>query len=125
MLNNETRNKPLGPRDYFGWSIWAIGMLFEVIADYQKSVFKNDPKNEGKFITSGLWSISRHPNYFGEITMWIGICLSGSTCFEGATWMAWLSPLTTFLLLTKVSGVPMLEKQGEARWGSDPAYQWY
>ena len=46
MLNNETRNKPLGPRDYFGWSIWAIGMLFEVIADYQKSVFKNDPKNE-------------------------------------------------------------------------------
>merc|ERR1712159_864649 len=78
------------------------GFAFEVIADQQKSAFREDPANKGKFIASGLWSLSRHPNYFGEITMWIGICISGCSCFRGAQWMAWLSPVTTYLLLMKV-----------------------
>jgi steroid 5-alpha reductase family enzyme len=111
--------------DILGWGVWLFGFAFEVIADQQKTRFRADPANKGKFITTGLWSVSRHPNYFGEIIMWLGICLSGSSCFESATWMAWLSPLTTTILLTRVSGVPMLEAQGDKRWGSDPAYQWY
>jgi len=111
--------------DILGWSVWIFGFAFEVIADQQKSTFRADPANKGKFITTGLWSLSPHPNYFGEITMWIGICLSGSSCFQGTQWIAWLSPVTTTLLLMKVSGVPLLEAAGEKRWGTDPAYQWY
>jgi steroid 5-alpha reductase family enzyme len=115
----------LGLLDVLGWSVWIFGFAFEVMADYQKDTFRRDPANKGKFITTGLWSLSRHPNYFGEITMWIGICVSGSSCFQGLQWLAWLSPVTTFVLLMKVSGVPLLEASGEKRWGSDPAYQWY
>jgi len=114
-----------GMLDFAGWCAWVFGFAFEVIADQQKSAFHADASNKGKFITSGLWAFCRHPNYFGEITMWVGICLSSSSCLQGAKWMAWLSPITTFVLLMKVSGVPLLESQGEKRWGSDPAYQWY
>jgi len=111
--------------DYVGWAAWACGFCFEVAADQQKSSFSADPANKGRFITSGLWAYSRHPNYFGEITMWIGICISGSSCFHRLAWIAWLSPLTTVVLLLKVSGVPMLESRGEQKWGADPAYRWY
>eukprot|EP00928_Gymnodinium_smaydae_P014579 TRINITY_DN15366_c1_g2_i2.p1 TRINITY_DN15366_c1_g2~~TRINITY_DN15366_c1_g2_i2.p1 ORF type:complete len:298 (-),score=21.33 TRINITY_DN15366_c1_g2_i2:263-1156(-) len=114
-----------GPYDFAGWGTWLFGFVFEVIADRQKSDFRNDPKNKGRFINTGLWAYSRHPNYFGEITMWIGICISGSGCFQRFEWLAWLSPVTTWLLLSKVSGVPMLEAKGEKTWGNEPAYQWY
>lgn len=111
--------------DFLGWCVWVLAFACEVVADQQKKAFRDDASNKGKFITTGLWSLSRHPNYFGEITMWIGICISSSSCFQGAHWIAWLSPVTTSILLMKVSGVPMLEAAGEKRWGSDPAYQWY
>merc|ERR1712187_865926 len=116
-----------GPRllDFIGWFVWLCAFAFEVIADQQKDAFRLDPANKGKFITTGLWAYSRHPNYFGEVSMWIGMCLSGSSCFTGYHWFAWLSPVTTFILLMKVSGVPLLEKAGEKKWGSDPAYRWY
>jgi steroid 5-alpha reductase family enzyme len=114
-----------GLLDFAGWCVWVFGFAFEVIADQQKNAFRTNADNKGRFITTGLWSLSRHPNYFGEITMWVGICLSSSSCLQGANWMAWLSPLTTFILLMKVSGVPLLEATGEERWGKDPAYQWY
>jgi steroid 5-alpha reductase family enzyme len=116
---------PTGVLDVVGWSIWFGAFGFEVIADRQKEAFRKDPANNGKFITIGLWAYSRHPNYFGEIMMWIGICISGSACFHGSQWLAWLSPVTTAFLLLKVSGVPLLEAKGEKTWGSDPAYQWY
>jgi len=118
-------NTTFGILDIVGWSLWLLGFLFEVIADRQKDSFRSDVANKGKFITVGLWAYSRHPNYFGEIIMWIGISLSGSSCFAGAQWLAWLSPLTTILLLTKVSGVPMLEKKGKEKWGELSDYQWY
>jgi len=108
-----------------GWSIWLISFAIEVVADKQKDDFRRAPENKGKFITTGLWAYSRHPNYFGEIFMWVGLCISGSSCFHGAGWLAWLSPLVTILLLTKVSGVPLLEASGQKRWGNDPAYQHY
>eukprot|EP00927_Polykrikos_kofoidii_P078751 TRINITY_DN75568_c0_g1_i1.p1 TRINITY_DN75568_c0_g1~~TRINITY_DN75568_c0_g1_i1.p1 ORF type:complete len:291 (-),score=50.81 TRINITY_DN75568_c0_g1_i1:128-1000(-) len=114
-----------GVLDIFGWATWVAAFLFEVIADAQKGAFRGDSSNAKKFITSGLWAYSRHPNYFGEICMWIGICISGSSCFKGAEWLAWISPLTTYVLLMKVSGVPLLEKRGEKEWGTLPEYRWY
>jgi len=111
--------------DIVGWSIWVIGMGFEVIADRQKDAWRQLPENKGRFITIGLWSRSRHPNYFGEIMLWVGVCVSGMSCFRGALLLAWASPLTTFILLNYVSGVPLLETTGKQRWGDEPAYQHY
>lgn len=114
-----------GSLDFVGWGFWIFAFVFEVAADRQKDAFRADENNKGKFITTGLWAYSRHPNYFGEILMWVGICVSGSSCFVGFQWLAWLSPLTTWVLLMKVSGVPMLETKAQKTWGEDPAFQWY
>jgi steroid 5-alpha reductase family enzyme len=125
MITSDACGDTLGIPDYVGWAVWVLAFLIEVIADKQKSDFRKDPANKGKFITTGLWAYSRHPNYFGEISMWVGICISGSTCFRSAQWLAWLSPLTTLVLLTLVSGVPLLEATGDKRWGQLPEYQHY
>jgi len=122
-------SKPCGnvpsPWDIVGWAMWAMGFGFEVISDRQKDAFRRDPANKGRFITTGLWAYSRHPNYFGEISLWIGITISGMSCFSGWDYLAWGSPGISFILLNYVSGVPMLEKTGEERWGSEPAYRHY
>ncbi|PVD30676.1 hypothetical protein C0Q70_09950 [Pomacea canaliculata] len=126
MLNSKKQNKPVTKRDYIGWSLWAIGFLFEALADYQKSQFRADPANAGKFICHGLWSISRHPNYFGEILMWSGLWLSASSVLSG--WqqcVSLISPLFTSYLLIGISGIPLLEQYGQRKWGMDPAYQEY
>jgi len=125
MLNNSSREKPIGTRDYVGWSLYAIGMIFEVIADYQKTAFKNDPNNKDKFITSGLWSISRHPNYFGEILLWYGLFLSASSVFKDWQFLSVLSPMFVHFLITKISGIPLLEKAGMKKWGHLTEYQNY
>merc|ERR1712004_50407 len=125
ILNGKREDKPLATRDYVGWGMWATGFLFEVLADYQKSQFKADPANKGQFIRSGLWGISRHPNYFGEILAWSGLFLSASSVMHGWEHLSIVSPLFVTFLLTKVSGIPMLEKAGLKRWGTDPAYQQY
>nr|XP_054767679.1 uncharacterized protein LOC129274953 [Lytechinus pictus] len=124
-LNGVKRDEPLGVRDYIGWGTWAVGFLMEVIADRQKSVFKANPANAGKFINTGLWSISRHPNYFGEILCWLGLYVSASSSLTGWQHLTAISPIFVTLLLTKVSGIPMLEKYGLKKWGSDPSYQNY
>jgi len=116
---------PLATRDYVGWAIWVFGIGFELLADYQKHMFRMNPDNRGKFITSGLWSISRHPNYFGEILLWFGLFVSASSVFQGWQHLAILSPVFVYLLITKLSGVPMLEKAGLKRWGELPEYQRY
>mmetsp|Transcript_126041 Transcript_126041/g.368301 ORF Transcript_126041/g.368301 Transcript_126041/m.368301 type:complete len:305 (-) Transcript_126041:176-1090(-) len=115
----------VGPLDVVGWAVWTAGFLIEVIADAQKNSFRDKPENKGKFIAEGLWAYSRHPNYFGEITLWVGLCISGSSCFQGAEWLGWLSLVFTVFLLTKVSGVPMLEKKAEKEWGQLEEYQHY
>lgn len=114
-----------GAFEIIGWSIWLIGFCFEVVGDKQKEWFRADPANKGRFISTGLWAYSRHPNYFGEITMWVGLCVAGTGIFKGAQLLAWLSPVTTTVLLLKVTGVPMLEKSGEERWGTEASYRWY
>merc|ERR1719210_2715867 len=97
MITSEACHASMSIIDFVGWTTWLFAFVIEVVADNQKDNFRRDPANKGKFITTGLWAYSRHPNYFGEILMWVGICISGTSCFQGAEWFAWLSPLTTLL----------------------------
>lgn len=108
-----------------GFVIWLAGFAIEVTADTQKSAFKADPANEGRFITTGLWSWSRHPNYFGEITLWTGMLVMGIPVLSGWRWIALVSPVFVFVLLTRISGVPLLERRAEKRWGDDPEFRAY
>ncbi|NMC47151.1 MAG: DUF1295 domain-containing protein [Chloroflexi bacterium] len=110
---------------YIGLAVWAFGFAFETIADAQKSAFRKDPKNKGKFIHSGLWAWSRHPNYFGEITLWVGMALIALPLLRGWQWVALISPIFVFFLLTRVSGIPLLEKSADARWGGQTDYEDY
>ena len=116
---------PLGLFFWVGAAIWLIGFAFEVIADDQKRRFKKDPANKGKFIKSGLWAWSQHPNYFGEITLWTGILVMAIPLLSGWSWLAVISPIFVYLLLTRISGVNLLDGIGKDRWGDDPAYQAY
>lgn len=113
-------------RQKLGWSLFAVGFFIEALADHQKSNFRANPENAGRFISSGLWSIVRHPNYLGEIVLWSGLGLAALPSLRGLErWSTLLSPVFITLLLTSVSGIPMLEKSGIKRWGSDPNYQLY
>ncbi|KAA8591320.1 hypothetical protein FQN60_002263, partial [Etheostoma spectabile] len=125
MLNTEKRDVPLGTRDYLGWTIWGLGFATEAIADQQKLLFKRNPDNAGKFIQSGLWAYSRHPNYFGEILQWSGLWLSASSVMQGPQYLSVASPLFVWFLLRYVSGIPILEKQAMKKWGSVPGFQDY
>ncbi len=108
-----------------GVVVWAFGFGIESVADNQKGRFKADPANEGKFISTGLWAKSRHPNYFGEIVLWIGVLLIAVPVLQGWQWVALISPVFVALLLTKASGIPMLEKKAERKWGGQPDYEAY
>jgi len=108
-----------------GFLVWLAGFSIEVIADAQKSRFNADPANRGKFIHTGLWSCSRHPNYFGEILLWVGVLIITLPVLHGWQWVALISPLFVAFLLTRVSGIPLLEKKADARWGGQPEYEEY
>lgn len=108
-----------------GLLIWILGFVIEVASDLQKSRFNANPANKGKFINSGLWSRSRHPNYFGEITLWLGIAVMALPVLRGWQWIALISPLFVTLLLTKVSGIPLLEKKSDKKWGGQEDYEAY
>ena len=115
----------LGIWDGIGLSIWILGFGIEAIADNQKTAFNKESSNQGKWIESGLWSYSRHPNYLGEILLWTGIAFFGISCFTGLERVAWISPIFIYLLLTKISGIPILDKRALEKWGDDPEYQEY
>ena len=108
-----------------GTIIWIIGFLFEIISDYQKIKFKNNASNKNKFIDSGLWSISRHPNYFGEIILWIGIYIITLPSTSGLEYLGIISPLFVIILLNKVSGINLLEASADKEWGLSNEYQKY
>jgi steroid 5-alpha reductase family enzyme len=108
-----------------GTLIWIFGFGFEVIADNQKSKFRAYSENKGKFIQNGLWSKSRHPNYFGEIVLWIGVAVIAMPVLRGWQWVALISPFFATLLLTRISGVPMLEKSADEKWGGQEDYEAY
>jgi steroid 5-alpha reductase family enzyme len=108
-----------------GALIWVLGFGIEVVADAQKSRFSADPANNGKFIRTGLWSRSRHPNYFGEIVLWLGVAIIAAPVLQGAQWFTLISPVFVALLLIRVSGIPLLEKKADAKWGGQEDYEAY
>ncbi|MCI0475246.1 MAG: DUF1295 domain-containing protein [Anaerolineales bacterium] len=108
-----------------GLIVWVFGFAIEVIADAQKNRFSANPGNKGKFIQTGLWSRSRHPNYFGEIVLWIGVAVIALPVLQGWQWVALISPVFVTLLLTRVSGVPLLETKADKKWGGQPEYEAY
>lgn len=110
---------------YLGIAVWLAGFAIEVVADNQKSAFRRDPSNAGRFITTGLWSWSRHPNYFGEITLWAGIAIIAVPVLAGWQWIVLVSPVFVTVLLTRISGIPMLERRSDDRWGDEEDYQRY
>ena len=116
---------PLGPLAYTGAALWLVGFGFEVVADYQKRRFRKDPANEGRFITDGVWAWSQHPNYFGEILLWTGIALIAFPVLEGAQLATLISPVFVFVLLTRISGIPLLRVRAKKRWSEDPEFQAY
>ena len=126
VINSQSGSaSELGIWDGIGLSIWILGFGIETIADNQKTVFNKEPNNQGKWIDSGLWYYSRHPNYLGEILLWTGIAFFGISCFTGLERVAWISPIFIYLLLTKISGTPILDKRALEKWGDDPEYQKY
>jgi steroid 5-alpha reductase family enzyme len=120
-----TTRRDSGLISLLGILVWLIGFAIEVIADQQKSRFRADPKNAGKFINTGLWTWSRHPNYFGEIILWIGVTIIAIPVLGGWQWLTLISPIFVVVLLTRISGVPMLEKQAGEKWGGQADYEEY
>ena len=116
---------PAGILSGLGAIIFLTGLLIEAIADQQKFTFKKNPDNKGKWIASGLWAYSRHPNYLGEILCWVGAFIYCLPVLNGIEYLSIISPLFITLLLTKVSGIPILEKKADERWGQNPEYQKY
>ena len=116
---------PLGPLALLGAVVFGAGFALEVTADRQKRRFRTDPANAGRFIQSGTWAWSRHPNYFGEITLWFGIALIALPALSGAQYATLISPVFVVILLTRISGIPLLESRGKKKWGDDPEYQAY
>ena len=108
-----------------GFAIWILGFTFEAVADKQKKSFSKILENKDKFITLGLWSISRHPNYFGEIVLWTGIAIMSLPLLSGWQFLTLVSPVFVYLLLTKISGLPFLEEKAEKKWGNDKGYLEY
>ena len=108
-----------------GIIIFIIGFTIEIIADSQKTKFRANDDNKDKFISSGLWKYSRHPNYLGEIILWLGISLISFSSLEGLQYITLISPIFTYLLLVNVSGINFLEKSGKKKWGHLDSYKKY
>lgn len=108
-----------------GGLVFAIGLLLETVADIQLYNFRNNKNNENKWIASGVWKYSRHPNYFGEMLVWWGIYIYGLDYFGNLGWLTIVSPIYIMALIIFVSGIPLLEKKNDERWGGNKGYQAY
>jgi len=117
--------EPLGAVGVAGIVVWLIGIAIEIMADRQKSMFRSNPDNAGKFINVGLWAWSRHPNYFGEIVLWTGMAIVAVPVLQGWQWATLISPVFVTFLLTRVSGIPLLEAKADERWGDQDDYEEY
>lgn len=109
LIINYSVGPALGWLDFIGGAVWLVGFLFESVGDAQLSRFVKNPVNKGKLMQSGLWRNSRHPNYFGEVTLWWGIWLIALSAPFGL--LGIIGPLTITILILKVSGIAMLEKK--------------
>jgi len=121
--STSTKRSEIGVTDFIGILLFLIGFAIEIIADYQKSNFKKYRGND--FINIGLWKYSRHPNYFGEIILWVGIAMLSLKVLSGLQYITLISPVFVILLLTKISGLPMLENKSDVQWGHLSEYQIY
>ena len=108
-----------------GTAVWLAGLLIETVADAQKSAFRAKDENRGRFIASGLWRYSRHPNYFGEMLVWWGLLAYAVPFLDGAAFAVVAGPVFITLLLLFVSGIPPLERSADAKYVADPAYRDY
>jgi steroid 5-alpha reductase family enzyme len=115
----------IGAWSIAGAAVWLVGLLVEAIADAQKSAFKAKAENRDRFVASGLWRYSRHPNYFGEMLVWWGLFLYTVPVLHGAAFAVVAGPVFITLLLLFVSGIPPLERSAEEKYGNDPAYREY
>uniref|UniRef100_A0A6N2L294 Uncharacterized protein n=1 Tax=Salix viminalis TaxID=40686 RepID=A0A6N2L294_SALVM len=125
VVNGIDRDPSVQAADIIGWIMWSVGVSFEATADQQKLTFKNAPENRGKWCNVGLWNISRHPNYFGEILLWWGIFVASTPVLEGSEWLVILGPIFLTLLLLFVSGIPLLEQSADKKFGNVAAYRVY
>ena len=115
----------LNPLFYLGFILFVIGFSIEVIADHQKTVFRAIKENKDKFISTGLWSKSQHPNYFGEILLWSSIAIMSFSSLSGTQYLTMISPIFTYVLLVHISGVRMLDDMGNKKWGHLEEYKQY
>lgn len=120
-----THKVELGIFAIIGTLVWIIGFGIEAVADDQKRKFRQKQNTRTEFIQSGLWAHSRHPNYFGEITLWIGVAIIAYPALHGWQLMTLISPVFVTILLTKISGISLQEEQADERWGDNQAYQDY
>ena len=116
---------PLGWYALIGIVLWLEGFIVEVVADHQKTRFRSKKENRDKFINEGIWSLSRHPNYYGEITLWFGIAFISFPVLQCWQLLTLISPIFVYILLTIISGITMLERKADKKWGDDPEYQLY
>ena len=119
------RSVPMGTLGWIGLLVWIIGFGIEVVSDQQKSRFRANPAHEGRFISTGLWAWSRHPNYFGEIVLWLGVALIAAPALQGWQYATLLSPVFVTILLTMGSGIPLLEDRADQTWGGQGDYEEY
>ncbi len=106
-----------------GGTVWVIGLTIETIADAQKFAAKGRPGGDKRWMTTGLWKYSRHPNYFGELLCWWGVFLFVAGNYTGWAWTGLIGPLSITWILLKVTGIPTLEASADKKWGGDPAYR--
>jgi steroid 5-alpha reductase family enzyme len=127
-LNAAQVDVPLNAGDYIGWVIWAIGFFLESAADFTKDRFSSNPENKGKILASGVWSVTRHPNYAGEIFIWVGIFISAAQVFSAndkSAYCSIVSPVFTFAILMFLSGVNLAEDRYDERYGTASVYLEY
>ena len=110
---------------FIGLLIFILGLSIEIIADYQKTVFRRNIENKDKFITTGLWSLSRHPNYFGEILLWTGVAVMSISSLQGLQYITLISPIFVYILLVYISGIRILEDQAKKKWGHLNSFKKY
>ena len=110
---------------FIGLTVFILGLAIEIAADYQKTVFRRNIENKDKFITTGLWSLSRHPNYFGEILLWTGVAVMSISSLQGLQYITLISPVFVYVLLVYISGVRLLEAQAKKKWGHLDSFNEY
>ncbi|KAJ8903617.1 hypothetical protein NDN08_004719 [Rhodosorus marinus] len=125
-VNSVDTNPAIGAADIIGWIMWSIGFFFEAVGDVQKTLFKVKPEGKGTWCNAGLWTYTRHPNYFGEFMMWWGLFVAGAAVYGNTwRWVSILSPVFLMTILLFLSGINLGEESANKKYGSKPEYWKY